>query len=70
MAHYYSELHEFNRLSYDSKNTSQQPGILIFARMYPIAASEEDITALNEFKELIQKWMDLALIAPRPISIH
>ena len=52
MAHYYSEMTEFNRLSYDSKNTSQQAGILIFARMFPTAASNDDFIALTELAKL------------------
>ena len=52
MAHYYSDMAEFNRLSYDSRNTSQQAGILIFARMFPIAASDADLAALRDLTKL------------------
>ena len=69
MGHYYSDMTEFNRLTYDSKNTSKQVGILIFSRMFPIMATEQDIEKMNKLKGLIERWMEIALIAPNPISI-
>ena len=69
MVSYYSELTEFNRLTYDSKNTSQQAGILIFARMFPLAATEADVVAMTEFVALARRWQEITLVAPRPISV-
>ena len=69
MAYYYSEISEVNRLHYDSQNTSKQPGVFIFTRMFPIAATDADIELMKEFQALSQRWMDIALVAPNPVSI-
>ena len=68
MLYYFSKLPKFDRLMYDSKNSTQLFKITV-QMMFPIAATEADKEAMTEFIRLAERWTELAQAAIRPIRI-
>ena len=42
---------------------------MVFARMFPLAATEADAELLQELVKLLMMWMTIAEIAPYPIEV-
>ena len=53
MKFYYTELTDFDRLTYDTVDITQS---LTPDRMFPIASTDEDRKSLQEFIKLAQDW--------------
>ena len=53
MKFYYTELTDFDRLTYDSEDIAYS---LTPERMFPIASSDEDRKSLQEFLKLALDW--------------
>ena len=42
---------------------------MVFARMFPLPATEQDAELLKELVQLILMWMAIADVAPYPIEV-
>ena len=66
MKFYYSELTDFDRLTYD---TAEYDHSMTPERVFPIASTEQDRKILQEFSKLALEWKEITDAAPRLVRI-